>query len=218
MLLIQDIRMKLEKLKVLDKMNERLSNIEYDRKDIKGNVAKLEEGLNSVNSDVAEIKQDLEKNAEKEKLEELENEVQELRNRSRRNNLVFYNVPEKAEGQECAEFIQDLIATHMGLEILCGHVETERAHRTPTRRAKNSHKKKPRPIHVAFLRYTDKVKILSNATARIKDNPFQGNLIGIGADFAREHKNDERSSFPIKNIYRRRWDRKERFSLLTPLP
>ena len=63
MLLIQDIRMKREKLKVLDKMNERLSNIEYDIKDIKGDVAKLEEGLNSVNSDVAEIKQDLEKKA-----------------------------------------------------------------------------------------------------------------------------------------------------------
>ena len=88
--------MKLEKLKVLDKMNERLSTIEYDIKDIKGNVAKLGEGLNSVNSDVAEIKQDLEKKAEKEKLEELENEVEELRNRSRRNNLVFYNVPEKS--------------------------------------------------------------------------------------------------------------------------
>ena len=107
--------------------------MEYDIKDIKGNVEKLEEGLNSVNSDVAEIKQDLEKKAEKEKLEELENEVEELSNRSRRINLVFYNVPEKAEGQECAEFIQDFIATHMGLETLCGHVEIERAHRTPTR-------------------------------------------------------------------------------------
>ena len=127
MMLIQDIWMKLEKLKVLDKMNERLCKIEYDIKDIKGNVAKLEEGLNSVNSDVAEIKQDLEKKAEKEKLEELENEVEELSNRSRRINLVFYNVPEKAEGQECAEFIQDFIATHMGLETLCGHVEIHRS-------------------------------------------------------------------------------------------
>ena len=138
--------MKLEKLKVLEKMNERLSNIEYEIKDIKGNVAKLEEGLNSVNSDVAEIKQDLEKKAEKEKLEELENEVEKLRNRSRRNNLVFYNVPEKAEGQESVEFIQDLIATHMGLEILCGHVETERAHRTPTRRAKTPTRKSKDPF------------------------------------------------------------------------
>ena len=63
---------------MLDKINERLSKIEYDIKDIRGNVvAKLEEGLNSVNSDVPGVKQDLEKKAEKEKLEELENEFEE---------------------------------------------------------------------------------------------------------------------------------------------
>ena len=93
MLLIEDIQTKLEKLKVLDKINKRLSKI---TKYIKANVVKLEEGLNYVNSDVANIKQDLEKKAEKEKCEELENEVEELCNRSRRNNLVFYNVLEKA--------------------------------------------------------------------------------------------------------------------------
>ena len=64
---------------------------------------------------MADVEQDLEKIAEKEKLEELENEVKELRNRSRRNNLVYFHVPEKAEGQECADFVQDFIATHMGL-------------------------------------------------------------------------------------------------------
>ena len=110
----------------------------------------------SRNSDVADVEQDLEKIAEKEKLEELENEVEELRNRSRRNNLAYYPVPEKAEGQGCADFVQDFIASHIGLETLCVHVEIERAHHTPARRAKNSDKEKPRPIHVAFLRYTDK--------------------------------------------------------------
>ena len=105
---------------------------------------------------MADVEQDLEKIAEKEKLEELENEVEELRNRSRRNNLVYYHVPEKAGEQGCADFVQDFIATHIGLETLCIHVEIERAHHTTARRAKKSDKEKPRPIHVAFLRYTDK--------------------------------------------------------------
>ena len=48
--------------------------------------------------------------------------MEELRNRSRKNNLLFYNVAEKAEGQDCAEFIQDFIATHMGVETICGRV------------------------------------------------------------------------------------------------
>ena len=81
---------------------------------------------------MADVEQDLEKIEEKEKLEELENEVEELRNRSRRNNLVYFHVPEKAEGKECADFVQDFIATHMGLKTLCVHVEIERAHRPPT--------------------------------------------------------------------------------------
>ena len=64
---------------------------------------------------------------------------------------------------------------------------------------KNSDKKKPRPIHVAFLRYTDKVKILSNAAATLNDNPFQGNLIiGIGADFAKRTKERRKEHVPYK--------------------
>ena len=203
-------------MKVLDKVNERLSKIEYDIKDNKGKVGKLEEGPNSVNSDVAEIKQDLERKAEKEKLEELENEVEELRNRSGRNNLVFYNVPEKAEGQECAEFIQDLIATHMGPETLCGHVEIERAHRTPTTPAKNSDKKKPTPIHVAFLRYTDKVKILSNAAARLKDNPLQGNLIGICADFAKRTQERRKELVPYKEHLQKKMGQERKVFIAYP--
>ena len=39
---------------------------------------------------MADVEQDLEKIAGKENLEELENEVKELRNRSRRNNLVYF--------------------------------------------------------------------------------------------------------------------------------
>ena len=127
----------------------------------------------------------------------LESEVEELRNRSRRNNLVFYNVPEKAEGQNCAEFIQNCIVSHMGLEM--EQVEIERAHRTPTHPLNNS-MKQSRPIHVAFLRYTDKVKILSSAAARLRDNPFRGNVIGIGPDYANNiHNTDERLLFPTRS-------------------
>jgi len=54
------------------------------------------------------MKGKLEKKAEKDKLKSLE------RNRSRRNNLIFYNIPEKAEGQDCAAFIKGFISIHMG--------------------------------------------------------------------------------------------------------
>ena len=65
----------------------------------------------------------------------------------------------------------------MGLEALCRHVEIEDAHRTPTKTAASNKKKEPRRIHVAYLCYTNKAKILVNAAARLKDNPFRGNQI-----------------------------------------
>ena len=134
--------------------------IENDISTVKGKVAQLEDGLNHTNSKLAEMKGKLEEKAEKDKLKDLEREIEDLRKRLRRNNLVFYNIPEKAEGQDCAAFITGFINTHMGLEALCGDVEIERAHRTPTKVQGNNNKKqvqgnnnkKPRPVYVAFLR------------------------------------------------------------------
>ena len=74
--------------------------------------------------------------------------------------------------------------SHRPRDSMC-HVEIERAHHTPARRAKNSDKEKPRPIHVALTYDT-----LINAAFILDERiiPFK----------EREHKNDERSSFPIK--------------------
>ena len=132
-------------------------------------------------------------------MQALEREVEELRNRSRRNNLVFYNVSEKAEGDDCISLIQNLIASHMGLETLCGQVEIERAHRTPTSPPSDSGKQRPRPIHVAFLRYTDKMKVLTNADARLKDiNPLGGKLIVISEDYANKTQEVRKALFQVK--------------------
>ena len=100
--------------------------------------------------DLQKVKTDLDLKADNVTVEALKDEIEDLQNRSRRNNLVFYNIPEKAEGGDCISFIQDFISQHMGLETLCGHVELERAHRTPSK-APAAGKKRPRPMHVAFL-------------------------------------------------------------------
>ena len=60
--------------------------------------------MNYTNSELAEMKGKLEEKAEKDMLKDLEREMEDLRNRPRRNNLVFYNIPEKAESEDCAAF------------------------------------------------------------------------------------------------------------------
>ena len=113
--------------------------------------------------------------------------------------LFFDNIPEKAEEGDCINFIQQFIAQHMGLETLCGQVELERAHRTPTG-ATNAKVKRPRPIHVAFLRYTDKMKVLASAAVRLKDNPFGGNIIGMSEDFAKATQDKRKQLLPYKKF------------------
>ena len=215
--ILKDLQAKLDKLNVLDQINERLIRIENDISTVKGKVDQLEDGLNYTNSELAEMKGKLEEKAEKDKLKDLECEMEDLRNRSRRNNLVFYNIPEKAEGEDCAAFIKEFINTHMGFEALCGDVEIERAHRTPTKVPGNN-SKKPRPVHVAFLRYTDKVKvkILSNAAARLKDNPYQGNLIGVGADFAKETQERRKALIPFKKHLQNKFGRERKVFIAYP--
>ena len=148
---------------MLEQINGRLLTIE-------NTVGDMKIGLNSMKVELQKVKTDLDFNADNATVEVLKDETEELQNRSRRNNLVFYNIPEKAEGGDCISSIQDFITQHMGLETICGHVELKRAHRTPSKTPSVGEKVRPRPIHVAFLRYTDMMKVLRNAAARLKDN------------------------------------------------
>ena len=90
--ILKDIQKKLEKLNMLDKINDQLSIIKHDISNITSNVIQLEKGLNAVNDDVAEMKESMARKADLKQLEDLEREVEDLRNKSRRNNLVFYNI------------------------------------------------------------------------------------------------------------------------------
>ena len=72
-------------------------------------------------------------------------------------------------------------------------------------------------MHVAFLTYTDKVKIVSNAAVRLKDNPYQGNLIGVGADFAKETQERWKVLIPFKKYLQKSSGEIAKFSSLIPL-
>ena len=116
--ILESILEKLKKLDVLEQINGRLLTIE-------NTVGDMERGLNSMKADLQKVKTDLDLKADNATLKTLKDEIEELLNRSRRNNLVFYNIPEKAEGGDCISFIPDFITQHMGLETICGDVELE---------------------------------------------------------------------------------------------
>ena len=80
--ILKDIFQKLKKLDVLEEINNRLSKIE-------NTVKEMEKGLNSMKEELEEVQSVLDQKKDKTAVEALEDELEELRNRSRRNNLVF---------------------------------------------------------------------------------------------------------------------------------
>ena len=195
--ILVNILEKLKKLDVLEQINGRLLKIETA-------VSNMERGLNSLTEDVQKVKADLSLKADIVTVEKLKDEIEELQNRSRRNNLVFYNIPENAEKGDCISFIQDFISQHMGLETVCIHVELERVHRTPSKMSAAATGKRPRPIHVTFLRYTDKMKRLTNAAAHLKDNPLNWNIIGISEDFAKRTQERRKELVPCRKLLKKK--------------
>lgn len=170
---------------------------EQDKKttQILANVVRLEEKWEVLRKEIAEnskaiqnhdceisrMKESLGNCVHKTELSELKSKLVDLENRSRRNNLIFWNIPEHAEDQYggCGKFIEYMVTTHMK----CTEVEgltVERAHRT---RVKSSNQ---RPIHAKFINWSHKERILRGAAKLLKTNPFQGNKIFISDDVSRE--------------------------------
>ena len=54
--ILKDMQMKLEKLNVLDKINEGLIRIDSNINSVRGSISDLGRGLNFVNTEVAEVK------------------------------------------------------------------------------------------------------------------------------------------------------------------
>ena len=115
-------------------------------------------------------------------VKQLRNKIDDLENRGRRNNIIFYNIPEKAEGDmSCEDFITELIDKHMNMKTRPGAgspIIIERAHRIGSV-ANNT---KPRPVIARVLNWRDRVFILKNAPAILKKNKYKGNPLFIGDD------------------------------------
>ena len=110
-------------------------------------------------------------------LREAELKIDELENRSRRNNVVIYNVPEGSEpGADCVKFVSNLLAE-------CKLTATiQRAHRTgakpPTDSTSTNNlrpRSRPRPIHIAFSNYIEKETCRKGLASHFKDHTYGDN-------------------------------------------
>ena len=200
----------LEKLsKKLDEMNatqerhheelcNKLAGLEQKTTTLATDLKELKEGLQSLQNDLADVKQDVETKVDKAHILELENRITDLQNRSRRNNIVFWNVPEGSEKNTfMVEFVKrSLLIDHMKLDG-AENIEIMRAHRTPTAIRRDA--SKPRPIHVYLLKYTDRQYILANAAKCLKENQCDGSSLYISDDVTKDVR-EQRKQLKEKHL------------------
>ncbi|KAK7907598.1 hypothetical protein WMY93_016210 [Mugilogobius chulae] len=90
---------------------------------------------------------------------ELRTKVEDLENRTRRNNLRVIGLPEGLEGRTAVPFMSQFFVDVLRDESFINPPELERAHRAL--RPKPAEQEKPRPVIVCFLRFQDKERVLA---------------------------------------------------------
>ena len=187
--IIADMNRKLDlvlaQVKEIDELKEKQKQLEKENGSLKeslefahGSIKTLTERVDAQEKMISELKKDVNDltrsvNSEKERAVKLESH-------SRRNNLIFYGIPEETNesSAKSESLLYSFLEENLKLEEEdIDGISVERAHRLGKRNANGD---KPRPIIAKFTFHKDKELILSNARF------LAGSDFGISQDFPRE--------------------------------
>ena len=120
----------------------------------------------------------------KKEREEMASKLDDLENRSRRNNLVYHGIPEVPK-EICENTINEMLVEFVGLSPTSYQIE--RCHRTPSSPtpATEKEKRSPRIIHVAFATFAAKEKVRKACVQKFKMDPYKGSKIFVSDDFSK---------------------------------
>ena len=114
-------------------------------------------------------------------LGEADLKIDDLENRSRRNNIVLFGVPEGLEGPDCVTFVVGLLKecnprplseTEVSNSIQRAHRSGQRHDVSDARGRGGSSGYRPRPIHVAFSSFSEKEKSRKSLVLLFKEKKF----------------------------------------------
>lgn len=196
----------------LEEIRRATASVESKLSSLISRMAEVEKRMEWLEDADKKMRASLEANrlATKAEVEDLRDKLDDLENRSRRNNLRFVGVPEGKESGDMTPFIQKLLAAILDWDDTVQPPEIDRAHRAPTPRPNPG--ERPRVILVRFLRSADRELILR--TARNKSELlWEGNRIMIFPDFARATQMKRDKFRECKKALR---ERNMKFALLYP--
>ena len=151
-------------------VNDLRKSLEFTQSNLEEKVDNVEKRMEKLQSDTQEI---YEYQIDPKYVQD---ELTELEDRSRRNNIRIDGIKEmKGETwNDCEEEVQDMFAQKLGLD----GIETECAHRVKLNN-RDSNTNRPRTIVMKLLQLKDKTKIFQNA------NKLKGQNIFINNDFSK---------------------------------
>ena len=143
----------------LDEIREKMFEQRQEVEELRREVGEMREEVKEVSvlrEEVREMKKRCDRDGEKrmQEVKEIRRKAIDQEARSRRENLLFFNVAEE-HNEVCNHKLRGIIKNSMGI---ARDIPIERCHRLGPHREGNS---KPRPIIARFLRYTDKSEILA---------------------------------------------------------
>jgi cell division protein FtsB len=194
-------------MKVLMNKFNRLELIEEPIKKVVDGFNDLKNSIDFAHAEVVDLKEDNkvqkikgeEIRARIEKLEQentaLNNSVIDLKARSMRDNLIFYNI-EETERENTTEKVHGLLEEKMGFKDAATKIKIDRSHRIGRARRDE----KPRPIVVKFnwqIWHQDKEQIRFNA------KKLAGSNIGVSEQYPEEINAIRKKLYPVYKEARR---------------
>lgn len=113
---------------------------------------------------------------------DLKSWAEDAENRSRRSNLRFICIPERAEANDILSFMRCLVPQLLGEVNFSTSPVIERCHRTSVK--DNFRAKGPRPILVKFHYFQDRLKIMKLSREKTEPLQYEGARVYIYPDFS----------------------------------
>ena len=149
--------------------------------DVARRMGEQEEKLNAMEIDLATVVSDVRKLQKENK--DLVSKLDDLENRSRRNNLVIFGLKEPEGKEDCNKTVTDFLK-FVGVQPV-DFLMIQRCHRTPTQKQGNENEK-PRMVHMAFQSYIIKEHVRKMCIQKLKDckSVYQGRKLFVSEDLS----------------------------------
>lgn len=171
--------------------------VRQDMQQIKERVKEAEVRISTVEDQLPPIHKELKQATQQ--IATLLNKVDDLENRSRRNNVRLVGVPERVEGRDPVAFFESWLKETIGSDALSPYFTIERAHRVPPRPPPPG--APPRPVLMKLLHFRDRDTLLRVAREK-GDLSINGHRVSLYPDFSGEIQKKRMQFVDIKKRLR----------------